>query len=131
MTASAKCVMCRPYAGRAISAGPSSPVAGAAVGESVRDAGGHALVVVDELRGLCEVWDAAGVAVRSIGGPATGAAYMAYSSARRGKLFGRLGSHKLHHTWAIWELAPLNGSAPTPPVPMLASFDWFMPDRNV
>ena len=49
-------------------------VAGAAVGESVRDAGGHALVVVDELRGLCEVWDAAGVAVRSIGGPATGAA---------------------------------------------------------
>ena len=64
-------------------------------------------------------------------GPITGATYIAYSSARRGKPFGRLGSHKLHHTWAIWELAPLNGSAPTPPVPMLASFDWFMPDRNL
>ena len=60
-------------------------------------------------------------------GPMTGAFYMAYSSARRsgGKL-----EHTLHHTWAIWELAPPNSSH-TSHVPMLASFDWFMPDHNV
>lgn len=68
-------------------------------------------------------------------GPVTGATYVAYSSAQRNSR-GKLVAHKLHHTWAIWELAPLNGSTPgpglpTPPAPMLARFDWFMPERNV
>mmetsp|Transcript_22263 Transcript_22263/g.58149 ORF Transcript_22263/g.58149 Transcript_22263/m.58149 type:complete len:254 (-) Transcript_22263:139-900(-) len=61
-------------------------------------------------------------------GPATVATYIAYSSAERlhsGRVY-----HKLHHTWAIWELAPIN-STHAAPAPMLASFDWFMPERNV
>jgi hypothetical protein len=61
-------------------------------------------------------------------GPITGAMYIAYSSASRNAL-GTL-SHKLHHTWAIFELAPPNSSQPAP-APLLASFDWFMPDHNV
>ena len=68
-------------------------------------------------------------------GPVTGATYIAYSSAERNSR-GKLAAHKLHHTWAVWELAPLNGSTPgpglpTPPAPMLASFDWFMPEHNI
>jgi hypothetical protein len=66
-------------------------------------------------------------------GPTTGAMYLAYSSASRNAL-GKV-SHKLHHTWAMWDLAPVNASQPhssqQPPAPMLASFDWFMPNENV
>lgn len=63
-------------------------------------------------------------------GPTTGALYIAYSSASRA--LGRV-SHKLHHTYAIWDLAPANSSSPHQPpgVPMIAGFDWFMPDHNV
>jgi F-type H+-transporting ATPase subunit alpha len=46
----------------------------AAVGEAVRDAGGHALVVADDLRALGELWEAAGTAVAHMGGPSVGAA---------------------------------------------------------
>ena len=60
-------------------------------------------------------------------GPITGATYIAYSSASRKG--GRL-THKLHHTWAMWDVAPSNSSQQAP-APMLASFDWFMPDHNV
>ena len=45
-----------------------------AVGEAVRDAGGHALVVADDLRALGELWEAAGTAVARMGGPSVGAA---------------------------------------------------------
>jgi hypothetical protein len=66
-------------------------------------------------------------------GPTTGAVYIAYSSASRNAL-GRV-SHKLHHTWAMWDLAPTNASqyhsSLQAPAPMLASFNWFMPDENV
>jgi hypothetical protein len=63
-------------------------------------------------------------------GPKTGAVYVAYSPASRNVL-GQL-SHKLHHTYAIWDLAPANKSlSQQPPVPMLSNFDWFMPDQNV
>ena len=48
--------------------------AAAAVGEAVRDGGSHALVVADELNGMCDVWDVAGEAVASLGGPPAGAA---------------------------------------------------------
>ena len=67
-------------------------------------------------------------------GPTTGAMYLAYSSASRN---GTQLVHKMHHTWAIWELAPVpvaSDSAPAqqaPAAPMLASFDWFMPSMNV
>ena len=60
-------------------------------------------------------------------GSSTGALYMAYSSTRR--THGVL-SHKLHHTYAVWELAPPNSSHASP-APMLAGFDWFMPDHNL
>jgi hypothetical protein len=60
-------------------------------------------------------------------GATTGAVYIAYSSTRR---TGLQISHQLHHTWAIWQLAPPNASHASP-APMLASFDWFMPDHNV
>ena len=60
-------------------------------------------------------------------GPSTGAMYMVYSAAKR---VGARVDHTLHHTWAIWDLAPANTSQ-TAPAPMLASFDWFMPDHNV
>ena len=63
-------------------------------------------------------------------GPATGAVYLAYSSASRDQATGKLSSHKLHHTWAMWDLAPV-GTTQRAPAPMLASFDWFMPDHNV
>jgi len=65
-------------------------------------------------------------------GPKTGAMYLAYSSASRN---GTQLVHKMHHTWAIWELAPAaSDSAPAPQAPaapMLARFDWFMPAINV
>ena len=48
--------------------------AAAAIGESFRDAGDHAFLVADELRGLGDTWDAAGDAVARMGGPAAGAA---------------------------------------------------------
>ena len=48
--------------------------AAAAAGEAFRDAGEHALLVADDLRGLCSIWDAAGDAVALMGGPAAGAA---------------------------------------------------------
>ena len=48
--------------------------AAASIGESIRDAGGHALVIGDELRGLCELWDVAGDAVEALGGLAAGLA---------------------------------------------------------
>ena len=72
-------------------------------------------------------------------GPATGAVYLAYSSAARHGAGGAV-THHLHHTLAIWDLAPPNGSAAQRQrrrgrggerVPMLASFSWFMPRRNV
>lgn len=64
-------------------------------------------------------------------GAITGAMYMAYSSATRSQIGGRhLLTHKLHHTYAIFELAPPN-STQHAPAPLLASFDWFMPDHNV
>ena len=63
-------------------------------------------------------------------GPETGAVYLAYSSATRDQATGKLSSHKLHHTWAMWDLAPV-GTTQLAPAPMLASFDWFMPDHNV
>lgn len=44
----------------------------ASVGEAVRDAGGDALVIADELRGMCELWDLAGEAVQALGGPQAG-----------------------------------------------------------
>jgi hypothetical protein len=40
----------------------------------VRDAGGDALVIADELRGLCDLWDLAGEAVQALGGPQAGLA---------------------------------------------------------
>ena len=64
-------------------------------------------------------------------GPATGAVYFAYSSAARN---GSMLRHKLHHTWAIWDLAPARtepSDSQQAPAPMLASFDWFMPSANV
>ena len=60
-------------------------------------------------------------------GPATGALYLAYSSASRN---GSKLSHKMHHTYAIWDLAPAS-TLQQAPAPMLASFDWFMPNQNV
>lgn len=65
-------------------------------------------------------------------GPSTGGMYLVYSSAKR--VGGRV-DHKLHHTWAIWDLAPVGSNAAsnasrTAPAPMLASFDWFMPDYD-
>ena len=72
-------------------------------------------------------------------GPATGAMYLAYSSASRAAaLLGQM-KHRLHHTFAIWQLAPPNNAtgshrhrgAGGELVPMLASFDWFMPNHNV
>lgn len=48
--------------------------AAAAVSESIRDAGGHALLIADELRGMTELWDTAADAVATLGGPAAGAA---------------------------------------------------------
>ena len=65
-------------------------------------------------------------------GPTTGAMYMVYSSAKRTTISGQL-THKLHHTYAIWDLAPVKMSASgnEPPAPMLASFDWFMPEDNI
>lgn len=61
-------------------------------------------------------------------GPATGAVYLAYSSSERDEQ-GRL-THELHHTFAIWDLAPAD-TPQTQPAPMLSRFDWFMPARNV
>ena len=66
--------------------------------------------------------------------------YLVYSSATRSAL-GRV-QHKMHHTWAIWDLAPVvqnasrhqqpaGGAQDALPMPMLASFDWFMPDGDV
>jgi hypothetical protein len=58
--------------------------AATAVAEAVRDGGGHALVVADDLNGLCDLWDAAGDAVAYLGGPAAGAAAdRAHSSEQR------------------------------------------------
>ena len=67
-------------------------------------------------------------------GATTGAMYMVYSSASRSTL-GRV-KHKMHHTFAMWDLAPVQNTSyqpgsRQPPAPMLASFDWFMPDENV
>jgi hypothetical protein len=72
-------------------------------------------------------------------GPVTGGMYLVYSSATRSAL-GRV-QHKMHHTWAIWDLAPVvqnasrhqqpaGGAQDAMPMPMLASFDWFMPDGD-
>jgi hypothetical protein len=75
-------------------------------------------------------------------GPVTGAMYLVYSSVSRGAL-GRAAKHRLHHTFAIWDLAPPNATAAPPDrqhrhrgahgelVPLLSSFSWFMPDHNV
>ena len=67
-------------------------------------------------------------------GATTGAMYLVYSSASRSAL-GRV-KHKMHHTFAMWDLAPVQNASyqpgfRQPPAPMLASFDWFMPDENV
>jgi len=60
-------------------------------------------------------------------GAETGALYMVYSSVSRN---GSKLSHKAHHTYAIWDLAPAS-TEQTGPAPMLASFDWFMPHQNL
>ena len=54
-----------------------------AAAEAVRDEGGHALLISDELDGLCEVWDLAGDAVASAGGPRGEAADRLHSSEQR------------------------------------------------
>ncbi len=54
-----------------------------AIGEDVRSSGGHALVVADELRGICELWDAAGEAVRGAGVAHTPAAATQQSAEQR------------------------------------------------
>lgn len=48
--------------------------AAAAVGEAIRDGGGHAFVVADDLAGLCALWDVAGEAASRMGGLGAGAA---------------------------------------------------------
>ena len=61
-------------------------------------------------------------------GSTTGGMYIAYSAASR-TAAGKV-SHTLHHTWALYSLAPVNASHRSA-APMLASFDWFMPNHNV
>jgi F0F1-type ATP synthase alpha subunit len=57
--------------------------AAAAVGEQVRNSGGHALVVADELRGLCELWEVAGDASAKLGGLLGAAADTQHSAEQR------------------------------------------------
>lgn len=61
-------------------------------------------------------------------GPTTGATYIAYSAVSRNSPAGPV-KYTLHHTFAMWDLAPVNTSHRSP-APMLASFDWFMPNHN-
>ena len=52
-------------------------------GEIVRDAGHHALVVADELNGMCEVWDLSGEALAASGGPSGAAADKLHNAEQR------------------------------------------------
>jgi len=53
-----------------------------AVAESARAAGGHALVIADELRGICELWDTAGEAVQTFAATRGASALAAAESTR-------------------------------------------------
>ena len=105
--------------------GPEAALPLMAIGSSASEIGSSASEIGSSASEQCRP---ASVRPLMPTGPITGAMYIAYSSASRNAL-GTL-SHKLHHTWAIFELAPPNSSQPAP-APLLASFDWFMPDHNV